>query len=194
MLLSPAHPSPPLAQGLNVIVSTSTSSGKSLIYQVPIVRALEEDLNSTAMFIFPTKALAQDQKRSLEDLICAHEGLSEQNVMVSTYDGDTDKVSPGEPAFQRTPAEVVAPSHRSYASTSEIGEHDRASAPSSQLLIVAHTSHAEPTSFSRTRTCCTNRSCPTSTIGVASFAPCASSSSMSCTRTTASLAHTSPSS
>ncbi|PWN19859.1 P-loop containing nucleoside triphosphate hydrolase protein, partial [Microstroma glucosiphilum] len=80
-----------LDEGLNVIVSTSTSSGKSLIYQVPIIRALEEDRTATALFIFPTKALAQDQKRSLQDLICEHETLDETEVKVATYDGDTDR-------------------------------------------------------------------------------------------------------
>lgn len=80
-----------LEDGLNVIVSTSTSSGKSLIYQVPIVRALEEDAKATAMFIFPTKALAQDQKRSLQDLIKEHADLDEDEIVVATYDGDTDR-------------------------------------------------------------------------------------------------------
>lgn len=80
-----------LDEGLNVIVSTSTSSGKSLIYQIPIARALENDPGATAMFIFPTKALAQDQKRSLQDLIQAHELLDELEAIVATYDGDTDK-------------------------------------------------------------------------------------------------------
>lgn len=80
-----------LDEGLNVIVSTSTSSGKSLIYQVPIVRALEVDVNATGMFIFPTKALAQDQKRSLQDLISHHELLDETQLPVATYDGDTPK-------------------------------------------------------------------------------------------------------
>lgn len=80
-----------LDEGLNVIVSTSTSSGKSLIYQVPIVRALEVDRSATGMFIFPTKALAQDQKRSLQDLIAQHELLDETDLPVATYDGDTPK-------------------------------------------------------------------------------------------------------
>lgn len=80
-----------LDEGLNVIVSTSTSSGKSLIYQLPILRALENDTHATAMFIFPTKALAQDQKRSLQDLIRAHAALDELEVIVATYDGDTYK-------------------------------------------------------------------------------------------------------
>ena len=76
-----------LHDGQNVVVSTSTSSGKSLIYQLPVIRALEEDYNSRAMYIFPTKALAQDQKRSLRELISYMPGL--EDVLVETFDGDT---------------------------------------------------------------------------------------------------------
>lgn len=76
-----------LHDGQNVVVSTSTSSGKSLIYQLPIIYALEKDYNSRAMYIFPTKALAQDQKRSLKDLVSYMPGL--EDVMVETFDGDT---------------------------------------------------------------------------------------------------------
>ncbi|ODV87901.1 hypothetical protein CANARDRAFT_26087 [[Candida] arabinofermentans NRRL YB-2248] len=76
-------------EGKNVIISTSTSSGKSLIYQVPVVRELELDPSVTAMYIFPTKALAQDQRRSLKDLLNQIPVL--RDLTVETYDGDTEK-------------------------------------------------------------------------------------------------------
>ncbi|KAI1124937.1 hypothetical protein F5Y10DRAFT_18911 [Nemania abortiva] len=76
-----------LQAGRNVVVSTSTSSGKSLIYQLPVLHALEQDPNTRAMYIFPTKALAQDQKRSLKDMLEYLTGL--ENVLVETFDGDT---------------------------------------------------------------------------------------------------------
>ncbi|RDA89505.1 hypothetical protein CP533_5771 [Ophiocordyceps camponoti-saundersi (nom. inval.)] len=76
-----------LHQGQNVVVATSTSSGKSLIYQLPALHALECDKNSRAMFIFPTKALAQDQKRSLREMLVYMPGL--EDVAVETFDGDT---------------------------------------------------------------------------------------------------------
>ncbi|KAL4880452.1 hypothetical protein BJY04DRAFT_228548 [Aspergillus karnatakaensis] len=76
-----------LHAGHNVIVSTSTSSGKSLIYQVPMLHELEQDSNSRGMYIFPTKALAQDQKRSMQELLQYIDGL--QGTMVETFDGDT---------------------------------------------------------------------------------------------------------
>lgn len=76
-----------LYDGHNVIVSTSTSSGKSLIYQVPMLHELELDPNSRGMYIFPTKALAQDQKRSMKELLKYMPGL--ENAVVDTFDGDT---------------------------------------------------------------------------------------------------------
>ncbi|KAF4971851.1 hypothetical protein FSARC_1454 [Fusarium sarcochroum] len=76
-----------LHDGKHVVVSTSTSSGKSLIYQLPVIHALEQDYNSRAMYIFPTKALAQDQKRSLKETMGYMPGLEE--TMIETFDGDT---------------------------------------------------------------------------------------------------------
>lgn len=76
-----------LYEGHNVIVSTSTSSGKSLIYQVPMLHELEKDPNSRGMYIFPTKALAQDQRRSMKDLLRYMNGL--EDIIVETFDGDT---------------------------------------------------------------------------------------------------------
>lgn len=81
----------------HVIVSTSTSSGKSLIYQIPILNDILSDIDAginnnrrtaTAMFIFPTKALAQDQKRHLTDLI-SQLPQKHRKITVDTYDGDT---------------------------------------------------------------------------------------------------------
>ncbi|UKZ46889.1 hypothetical protein TrVGV298_001100 [Trichoderma virens] len=76
-----------LHEGQNIVISTSTSSGKSLIYQLPILHALERDTNSRALYIFPTKALAQDQKRSLKDILAYMPSLNQ--VLVETFDGDT---------------------------------------------------------------------------------------------------------
>ncbi len=45
--------------GRHVVVSTSTASGKSLCYLVPVLEALAADRSATALFMFPTKALAQ---------------------------------------------------------------------------------------------------------------------------------------
>lgn len=76
-----------LNEGHNVVVATSTSSGKSLIYQLPVLHALERDPNTRAMYIFPTKALAQDQRRSLKEMMAFMPGMGE--MLVETFDGDT---------------------------------------------------------------------------------------------------------
>lgn len=76
-----------LYDGHHVIVSTSTSSGKSLIYQIPMLHELERDPDSRGIYIFPTKALAQDQRRSMKELLNFLEGL--EHVIVETFDGDT---------------------------------------------------------------------------------------------------------
>ncbi|TIB79507.1 hypothetical protein E3Q23_00139, partial [Wallemia mellicola] len=76
-----------LNEGNNVIVSTSTASGKSLIYTLPFLMSFYQDRESTAFFIFPTKALAQDQNTKLKDLLKSIEGM--ENVIVDTFDGDT---------------------------------------------------------------------------------------------------------
>ncbi|KAK4554550.1 ATP-dependent 3'-5' DNA helicase [Recurvomyces mirabilis] len=76
-----------LHEGQNVIVATSTSSGKSLIYQIPVLNALESDKQTRAMYIFPTKALAQDQRRSLREMLGYLPGL--EDVVCDTFDGDT---------------------------------------------------------------------------------------------------------
>lgn len=76
-----------LYDGHNVIVSTSTSSGKSLIYQIPVLHELETNRDARAMYIFPTKALAQDQRRSLKEMLHYMDGL--QDIVCETFDGDT---------------------------------------------------------------------------------------------------------
>lgn len=76
-----------LYEGYNVIISTSTNSGKSLIYQIPMLHELELDSNSRGMYIFPTKALAQDQKRSMKELLDFMPGL--EDLVVDSFDGDT---------------------------------------------------------------------------------------------------------
>ena len=53
-----------LLDGGNVLLATGTASGKSLCYQVPVLQAMLEDPDATALFIFPAKALARDQSET----------------------------------------------------------------------------------------------------------------------------------
>jgi DEAD/DEAH box helicase domain-containing protein len=71
--------------GRNVVVVTPTASGKTLCYNLPVLNAVLDNKDTRALYLFPTKALAQDQLAELHDL-CARL----QNAFgVFTYDGDT---------------------------------------------------------------------------------------------------------
>jgi len=72
-------------KGEDVVVVTPTASGKSLCYLVPTLQALAHDPTARALYLFPTKALGQDQVAELGELSRAA-GL---DINASTYDGDT---------------------------------------------------------------------------------------------------------
>ncbi|KAJ2731266.1 ATP-dependent 3'-5' DNA helicase [Coemansia sp. BCRC 34962] len=76
-----------IMEGHDAVVSTATASGKSVIYQLPILDLLLRDAQARILIIYPTKALAQDQLASLKELVAAVPAL--QHVLVSTLDGDT---------------------------------------------------------------------------------------------------------
>ena len=71
--------------GKNVVIVTPTASGKTLCYNLPILNAILGDTDTRALYLFPTKALAQDQLAELYDL---NQRL-EHRFGVFTYDGDT---------------------------------------------------------------------------------------------------------
>jgi DEAD/DEAH box helicase domain-containing protein len=71
--------------GKNVVVVTPTASGKTLCYNLPVLNAVLENPDTRALYLFPTKALAQDQLAELHDLATR---LSDC-FGVFTYDGDT---------------------------------------------------------------------------------------------------------
>ncbi|HKM67754.1 MAG TPA: DEAD/DEAH box helicase [Candidatus Acidoferrum sp.] len=71
--------------GKNVVIVTPTASGKTLCYNLPVVDAILGDDDTRALYLFPTKALAQDQLAELHDL----NGRLSNRVGVFTYDGDT---------------------------------------------------------------------------------------------------------
>ena len=54
--------------GKNVVVVTPTASGKTLCYNLPVLNAILENPDTRALYLFPTKALAQDQLAELQDL------------------------------------------------------------------------------------------------------------------------------
>jgi len=75
--------------GRNVVTITPTASGKTLCYNAPVLNAILQDAAARALYLFPTKALAQDQLAELHTLseLVAHG--SDLQIGVFTYDGDT---------------------------------------------------------------------------------------------------------
>lgn len=67
--------------GENVLLVTPTASGKTLCYNLPVSEALLHDSSATALYLFPTKALAQDQKERLRRVL--------PQDFIETFDGDT---------------------------------------------------------------------------------------------------------
>jgi DEAD/DEAH box helicase domain-containing protein len=70
------------AQGEHVVITTGTASGKSLAFNLPVLDAIAHEPKTRALYLYPTKALAQDQARALGE-------LKAPNVRAGIYDGDT---------------------------------------------------------------------------------------------------------
>ena len=77
-----------LAAGHSTVLSTPTASGKTLVYNLPVLRRALEDERSRALYIFPLKALEHDQRSRLEEDI-ASLGRAGAKIDVAIYDGDT---------------------------------------------------------------------------------------------------------
>lgn len=74
-----------IAEGTDIVVVTPTASGKTLCYNLPVLDTLMKDSNARALYLFPTKALSQDQVSELLEL---SEGAG-ACIKAFTYDGDT---------------------------------------------------------------------------------------------------------
>ena len=72
-------------KGKNIVVVTPTASGKTMCYNIPVLNAILKDDEARAIFLFPTKALSQDQTSELHELI-TDVGV---DIKTFTYDGDT---------------------------------------------------------------------------------------------------------
>jgi DEAD/DEAH box helicase domain-containing protein len=81
-------------KGLNTVVVTPTASGKTLCYNLPVLDTLIRDEKARALYLFPTKALSQDQQSELNELVRGdpRAGNNDQGaipIKIATYDGDT---------------------------------------------------------------------------------------------------------
>jgi DEAD/DEAH box helicase domain-containing protein len=72
-------------RGENTVVVTPTASGKTLCYNLPILDAMLKNPSARALYLFPTKALANDQRAELDETIRKLPG----EIRIFTYDGDT---------------------------------------------------------------------------------------------------------
>lgn len=72
-------------RGQSFTAITPTASGKSYCYHLPVLQTILQDKSARAIYLFPTKALAQDQKTDLNELI----DLMDEEILSYTYDGDT---------------------------------------------------------------------------------------------------------
>ena len=73
--------------GKNVVTVTPTASGKTLCYNLPVVNAVLEKPESRALYLFPTKALSQDQVAELHEMVTEMEA----DIRTYTFDGDTPR-------------------------------------------------------------------------------------------------------
>ena len=78
-----------VANGRQVVVTTPTASGKTLCYNLPVLDRILKKPSARALYLFPTKALAQDQMAELHELAKAIGEVGGEAIGVHTYDGDT---------------------------------------------------------------------------------------------------------
>ena len=78
-----------VAAGRQVVVTTPTASGKTLCYNLPVLDRVLKNPSTRALYLFPTKALAQDQMAELHELTKSIGEVGGEAIGVHTYDGDT---------------------------------------------------------------------------------------------------------
>lgn len=88
-------------KGENVVITTSTASGKTLSFFLPVLQKIIEDPLTRAIFVYPTKALASDQYRALLPILTY---FGEGSISAGVYDGDT---MPAERSRIRKSANII---------------------------------------------------------------------------------------
>ena len=149
--------------GGNLIVTTGTASGKTLAFNLPVLDTLAGDRHARALYLYPTKALAQDQARSLGEL-----GLT--GARAAIYDGDTPTSGAGRSAAGRTSC-----SRTRTCSTSASSQDTICGATSSTTSASSSWTRRTSTAASSART--SRMSCAGCAGSRASTAPSRSSSS-----------------
>ncbi|MFQ5865989.1 MAG: DEAD/DEAH box helicase [bacterium] len=78
-----------ILEGKNVVVVTPTASGKTLCYNLPVLNTVLCNPEARALYLFPTKALSQDQVAELHELVTLLGGKINFDIKTYTFDGDT---------------------------------------------------------------------------------------------------------
>ena len=78
-----------IQSGKHAIIATGTSSGKSLCYQIPILSSILTNENTTALLLFPTKALSIDQSMAFRKIADPISHFLKKQIHIDVYDGDT---------------------------------------------------------------------------------------------------------
>ncbi len=76
-----------ISKGIHTVVATPTASGKSLIYNLPVLETLLEDANARALYLFPLKALARDQLGTVRELLKIAQAIAEDSSKSKAADG-----------------------------------------------------------------------------------------------------------
>jgi len=92
-------------QGKNVVIVTPTASGKTLCYNLPVLNTLLASGETKALYLFPTKALAQDQLAELRQLVGSRSLSAISPETISTYDGDTPQ--PARPKIRKAARIII---------------------------------------------------------------------------------------
>jgi len=91
-----------LRAGKNVIITTPTASGKTFAFTIPVFERMYSNKSATALYIYPTKALSNDQLKGLKEF----ENLSGIRVTPAVYDGDTPRSR--RPAIRETSRIIIS--------------------------------------------------------------------------------------
>ena len=129
------------------IVTTGTASGKSLCFQVPTLEVLTADRTARALYLYPTKALAQDQARALRAF-----GL--HGVRPAIYDGDTPSEQRASAIRKLRQPDPHEPRHAARRRSCRTTRAGRRCSPTSRTSSSTRRTSTAACSARTSRTCC----------------------------------------
>ncbi len=96
-----------ITSGIHTVIATPTASGKSLVYNLPVIQALMADQRSHALYLFPLKALARDQMSTVHRLLkgAGKKNFLKEPLTAAVYDGDISAYQKSK--IRRTPPHIL---------------------------------------------------------------------------------------